>query len=243
MNGDERIRILPVLGYHRFGDDGPDGWYTWFRVPAATFEAQMQVLRAGGWQPITAGELLAALDDPNALPQRAVLITIDDAFRSVHDIALPCLVRCAFPAILFVPTAFIGGRNEFDRGWEPPERLCDWTHLRTLAGNGVSIQSHGVSHRPFSQLTLHQQEIELRQSRETLQEGVGQPVCMLAFPYGDAGKEEAALDELLAERGYRAACLFAGGWNSMPPAQPFRLARIPVGPDTELETVLPRIAG
>ena len=65
------------------------------------------------------------------------------------EVALPILKRFDAPAVMFVPTDYIGRRNTFDAGVEPDEAICDWEDLRALADQGVSIQSHASSHRRF----------------------------------------------------------------------------------------------
>jgi peptidoglycan/xylan/chitin deacetylase (PgdA/CDA1 family) len=43
------------------------------------------------------------------MPPRAVCITFDDGYRSVHDLALPILQEFKLPATVFVTTGFVGG--------------------------------------------------------------------------------------------------------------------------------------
>ena len=49
------------------------------------------------------------------------------------EVALPILKRFDAPAVMFVPTDYIGRRNTFDAGVEPDEAICDWEDLRALA--------------------------------------------------------------------------------------------------------------
>ena len=45
------------------------------------------------------------------MPPRAVCITFDDGYRSVHDLALPILQQFKLPATVFVTSGFVGGGN------------------------------------------------------------------------------------------------------------------------------------
>ena len=121
------------------------------------------------------------------------------------EVALPVLIRFRYPAVMFVPTGFIGGSNRFDASAEPEEAICDWDALRELDRNGVSIQSHGVSHRPFSELVPFEQEVELRESKRVLEDGLNRPVTLFAYPYGDTGGDSCRGSEQLRDAGYRAA--------------------------------------
>ena len=72
-------------------------------------------------------------------------------------------------------------------------------------------------------------------ARRLLEEGLDSAVESFAFPYGATGAEVAAVDAMLAGAGYRAGFVYKGGRFELPATAPFRLTRIPVGPDTNLE--------
>jgi peptidoglycan/xylan/chitin deacetylase (PgdA/CDA1 family) len=245
-----RGRTLAILGFHKIGEPPADGWDTWFYIPEATFVEQLSHLQEDGWQVIDLATLLRGLAEPNSLPERAALLTFDDGYRSMRTVALPWLLRFGYPAVLFVPTDFIGGRNTFDAA-EPEEALCDWEDLIELERQGVSVQSHGASHQPFSALTPAEQEAELRRSKTTLEAGLGKRVEVFSYPYGDDGvgsypyNHDGAssqvlrkVREMLKRVGYRAACLYGGGPTRLPAADHYRLARLAVGPDTDLQEEL-----
>jgi peptidoglycan/xylan/chitin deacetylase (PgdA/CDA1 family) len=126
----------------------------------------------------------------------------------------------------------------FDDGIEPREAMCDWDDLLELMTNGVSVQSHGVSHRRFSEISLEEQKDELMRSKSILENNLGSPVEFMAFPYGDDGKNKEHTKSCLRETGYQAACLYGGDSFVLPPANPYCLSRIAMGPDTNLEEVL-----
>ena len=140
-------RTLAILGFHKIGP-APGGWETWFYVPQATFVGYLDYLKEDGWQVLDVAAFLRGLAEPDSLPQRAALITFDDGYRSILDHGLPELRRFGYPAVMFVPTAFIGGHNNFDADNEPEEAICGWKELRELERCGVSVQSHGVPGRP-----------------------------------------------------------------------------------------------
>ena len=232
------IRTLAILSYHKIGEPPPDGWRTWFYVPEETFYGHLSYLREHGWQVIDLPALFKGITAPESLPERAALLTFDDGYRSMRTVALPWLLRFGSPAVLFVPTDYVGGFNGFDAGDEPEEVLCDWDDLRELERLGVSIQSHGASHRPFSKLSLPEQEEELTRSKTALEANLANPVEVFAYPYGDGGTEPRLTCRALERAGYRAACLYKGGPNPVPMVDPFRLSRLAVGPDTDLQVAL-----
>jgi peptidoglycan/xylan/chitin deacetylase (PgdA/CDA1 family) len=231
-------RSLAILGYHKIGEPPPGGWQTWFYVPEEIFVAHLNYLREHGWQVIDLLALFRGITAPESLPERAALLTFDDGYRSMRTVALPWLLRFGYPAVLFVPTDYIGGSNGFDAGCEPEEAICNWDDLRELERLGVSIQSHGASHRSFSKLSLPEQEEDLTRSRITLEAGLEKPVEVFAYPYGDGGTEPRSTGRALERAGYRAACLYKGGPNPLPIVEPYRLTRLALGPDTDLQIAL-----
>jgi peptidoglycan/xylan/chitin deacetylase (PgdA/CDA1 family) len=230
-------RTVAILGFHKIGP-APDNWATWFYIPRQTFVRYLSYLKENGWRVIDAAAFLRGLTKPASLPERAALLTFDDGYRSILRYGLPELQEFGYPAVMFVPTDFIGGHNSFDVEQEPEEAICGWKHLRELQRRGIAIQSHGVSHRALSGLSLAEQHEELRCSKALLEARLGRPVEVFSFPYGDGGADPKAIQKLLQRTAYRAACLYGGGPLRMPVGDRYRLARIAMGPDTDLAAEL-----
>mgnify|MGYP002145430983 CR=1 FL=1 len=100
---DDRYQTVPILCYHRFG--GASGKMS---VSPGNFAAQLDWLARNDYRVIRLSQLIGFLQGREALPKRAVVITMDDGYESVHRYALPLLRKHDFPATLFVYTDFIG---------------------------------------------------------------------------------------------------------------------------------------
>jgi peptidoglycan/xylan/chitin deacetylase (PgdA/CDA1 family) len=233
-------RIVAILAFHKIGQPPAHGWESWFYIPEEIFAGYLSYLHESRWQVIDLATCLQGLVTPDALPRRSVLLTFDDGFRSIRRVALPWLLEFRYPAVLFVPTDFIGGRNWFDAGEEPLEAICDWDDLRDLERYGVSVQSHGASHRHFSKLDLIQQKDELVRSKAVLEAVLRKSVTIFSYPYGDGGVDPGVQQTMLKQAGYASACLYKGGPIRLSNADPFRLPRIAMGPDTDLPAELER---
>lgn len=122
-----------VLMYHRFGEDR----YPSTNVREDAFREQLRLLAEGPWTVIDLRRLRAHLDDGAPLPERSVVITIDDAYRSVHDVAWPLLAEAGFPFTVFVAT------DPVDQGHGG---IMDWDQMRAMAAQGVTFANHGASH-------------------------------------------------------------------------------------------------
>lgn len=228
---------LAILSFHKIGEPPRGGWNTWFYIPERTFVRQLRFLEKHNWKVIDLATFLDGLVKPESLPRKAALLTFDDGYRSMRRIALPWLRRLGYPAVLFMPTRFIGRTNSFDAENEPQEAMCDWDDLHELERWGISVQSHGVSHRPFPSLGAAEQEEELLRSKRILERELGKPVEVFAFPYGADGrsaKQRGRLRRALQRAGYRAACAYGGGPKQFPIANPYKLPRLAMGPDTNL---------
>jgi len=117
---------LAVLTYHRVSDRGdavPPGLLS--ATPNA-FAAQMRWLAASG-RAVTAGEVLAARSGGAPLRPGAVLVTFDDAYRDVAEVAWPVMRAHGIRPLLFVPTAFPDGDERF---W------WDRLYAATMTGDG-----------------------------------------------------------------------------------------------------------
>lgn len=106
---------LVVLTYHRIDrpDSAADGRDP--RMVSATpegFAGQMAILRRN-FNPVSVETVVAAAVGQEALPERAVLVTFDDAVDDFAEHAAPVLARFDLPAAVFVPTAFAGRAD----GW------------------------------------------------------------------------------------------------------------------------------
>jgi len=229
-------RLVAVLGYHKIGQP-PDEWWSWQYVPGEVFTAQIELLRDDGWEAIEVERFIAGLRAPELIPPKSFLVTFDDAYRSLREDALECLDRLRLPAVVFAPTDFVGGWNRFDHDTEPREEICEWATLLELARHGVSIQSHGVTHRALSTLPLSEQEREAAASRHLLEKQLGSPVRLFAYPYGDPGDEQ-RLPGVLRRAGYEAAFGYGGGALRLPADNPYMLPRLAMGPDTDVREEL-----
>jgi len=123
-------------------------------------------------------------------------------------VAKNVLKKFGFPAVVFVPTDLIGKTNRFDREVEPEEAICDWSDLRALEDAGIRVESHGASHRKFSQLSAAERPEELVRSKRELEAKLGRRVSAFAFPYGDSGSDGESTRRELAEAGYEVGFLY-----------------------------------
>ncbi|QOY94676.1 polysaccharide deacetylase family protein [Massilia sp. UMI-21] len=238
-----------------------------------TFRWQMELLaRCFNVLPLYDAVRAAA---SGTLPPRAVCITFDDGYRSVHDLALPVLRELGLPATVFVTSGYIGQGNMWnDRIVEAVQTLpagqLDLSELglgayslrtlddrkitlgalierskylppqarhglvqrlealvgdglasglmltpemvRNLDRHGIEIGAHTVSHPILTSLDDTDAQAEIRVGKQQLEELLGKPVRLFAYPNGKVQKD---FDErhvrMVREAGFAAAFTTAVG--------------------------------
>ena len=185
-----------------------EGWQSEFAIEPRRLEAQLRFLLRRGYRPMTLG---AALRDSGSC--KALVVTFDDAYRSVLRTGLPLLARLGVPATVFVPTAFASSQesmawSEMAR-WRgtPFERELDcmtWEELRGLRDAGWEIGSHTRNHRDLASLADAEALSELSDSREDCERELGQPCTLLAYPFSSYDRR---VKDLARAAGYEAAVI------------------------------------
>lgn len=196
---------LRVLMYHKVNPQ-PDNPPC---VTPSLFAAQMEYLRAS-CNPISATEWLAARRGETTLPERAVLVTFDDGYRDNLLNAAPVLKRLGIPALIFLPTDFLGADRPLPHDEERarqgvPNPTLTWDETRRLLDYGFEIGSHGESHRIFSGLPTEVAAAEIRRSKVLLEERLGREVRCFAYVNGAPDTYDATTIEAVCAAGYEAA--------------------------------------
>jgi len=207
---------LRVLTYHRFGDAERDPWC----VSAEAFEQQM------AW--LAERRLAVSLDDVSRflrgeaeLADGSVLVTMDDGFSSVLRIAAPIMQRHRVPSVAYVTTALVGEISVSG------ERYLTWDEVARLPQAGVTVGSHGHTHRSVAQLDPRVARDEALRSKQLLQERIGAEVDSFAYPFGMRPDESPATARMLTECGFRTVLIAQHGTVRLG-ADPARLPRVKV---------------
>ena len=177
-----------VLCYHAVSD----AWPHPIAVGADAFERQLRLLLRRGFRPAPTAWILAG-------GRGLMHVTFDDAYRSVER-ALPALERLGVPATVFAcssladtgaPLAVSELRGDVARH---PQELATmrWDELRELAARGIDIGAHTASHPHLTRLSDAELNAELRSSRRRIEDELGRPCRLLAYPYGEYDERVAA---------------------------------------------------
>jgi peptidoglycan/xylan/chitin deacetylase (PgdA/CDA1 family) len=196
----ETPRRTPILVYHRFGPVLTDD----MTVRTATFQAQLNLIEERGYTVVPLKALLASLGkgaDPTKLPERSVVLTVDDGHRTVHSDLFPLIKRYRLPVTLFIYPSAISNADY----------ALTWQQLAEMKASGlVDVQSHTFWHPNFN---IERQRLapvayerlvrdQLTKSKAILEQRLGGKVDLLAWPFGI---HDPQLETWAAESGYVAA--------------------------------------
>jgi GT2 family glycosyltransferase/peptidoglycan/xylan/chitin deacetylase (PgdA/CDA1 family) len=182
-----------VLAFHAVSDLGDDPILAEYGVPPRRFAEHLDALARRGWRFVDLDAVLAALDGRAQLPEKALLVSFDDAYVDLLSEGCPILEEREIPALAFAVAGLTGGSNEWDQPLGAREmRLLDADGLRALRRHGVEVGSHGMNHQPLSKLTPEESEREVRESAEVL-ESIGLPrPRAFSYPHGEWNRPAAA---------------------------------------------------
>ncbi len=191
-------QLVPVLSYHNFSSGPSTNKLT---VSAKDFRAQLGYLKDNGFHVITVDQLLEFIDF-GQVPEKSVLISIDDGWISSYQIAYPLLKEYTANATLFVPTDFIKSGSSRAMSWEQLNEM--------VSDNTIDIQCHTKSHRDLSTINhgesfadyIRDVNHDVTDSKQVIFEKLGKQVTALAYPFGNTNPLVMAL---LGLHGYKAA--------------------------------------
>jgi len=174
-----------------------------YGVPPRLFEAQLDSLTEAGWTFVDLDAVLAGLACERELPRKALLLTFDDAYADLLDVASPILAARGLPGVVFAVAGKLGGTNEWDSKHRATTlELLDADGLRAVAAQRIEVGSHTVSHRPLTKLAGDELEPEIAGSATLLEEaGLPRP-RVFSYPYGEWSPPIAAI---AAAAGYEAS--------------------------------------
>lgn len=175
---------VPILTYHYVDDTPPPAgpYAEGLTVRTNDFVAEMDYLIENDYQTVSLADVYLAMAGQKALPVNPVVLTFDDGGLDNYEVAFPILSERGLTATFFVITGRVGAEGQMD-----------WDELREMAAQGMSVQSHTVSHPDLRGVSTSKLRSELVDSRQAIAEAIGEPSYVLSYPSGayDTGVIEA----------------------------------------------------
>jgi peptidoglycan/xylan/chitin deacetylase (PgdA/CDA1 family) len=162
------------------------------------FKKHLEILQDNNYRTILFDDHVR-LENKDSETTKQAIITFDDGNASDYSIAFPILCQYGFNATFFVTIKKIGS----------PEGLT-YRQLREMSNNGMSIQSHTMTHSFLPELSHKKTLWELQESKKILEQELGKSVDYLSLP---GGRCNATVKRIAIEVGYKGVCTSEIGYN------------------------------
>lgn len=129
---DDGVRVS-VLGYHDFSETQPE---TAMRIRTSKFRTQMETLRSLGISVVSLADFEAWKRGEKQIPEKSVLLTFDDGWKSVYTDAYPVLKEFGYPFTLFLYKKYVDGGG----------KALTTPMIEEMVKGGATLGSHSVSH-------------------------------------------------------------------------------------------------
>ncbi len=200
LSADEINTQVPILMYHHLSEDVTNSEM----VSPEQFEAQIRALSEAGYTGVSFDELQAYVLRSEPLPEKPVVITFDDGYRSNYTLAYPILQKYGMKATIFAVGVSFGTDHYKDTDYAITPHFGAAEAAEMTASGLISIQSHTYDmHQwpPYEtgsavrenilQLSGESEEAyvqalteDFTRSRALLEDATGRPVDVLAYPAG-----------------------------------------------------------
>ena len=167
-----RLKKVPILMYHEIGTI-PQGlernlWNLYISPEA--FKKQLDTLKNKGYNTITLKDLYEHWTYGKKIPEKPIVLTFDDGYRSNYEIAYKELIKRDMVATFFIIADKIDNPSYLSKEM-----------IKEMSMNQMEIASHTYYHSDLRTANL---EYELKNSKLKLEEITGQEVMSLCYPYG-----------------------------------------------------------
>jgi peptidoglycan/xylan/chitin deacetylase (PgdA/CDA1 family) len=212
---EDGVQVVPILCYHRFADSCDSN----LCIPTESFASQLEYLKQNGYHTISLSQLAEFLAYREAIPAKSVVITMDDGYRSIYDIAYPLLKKHGFTASLFIYTDFV----------QATSIAMTWDQVAELKAAGFEIGSHSISHADLTLKKETETETafltritrELVESKKIIDRKLNQDTVFFAYPYGSFNQKTLQVTQ---QAGYKLGLGIQNGGNPFF-ADPYALKR------------------
>ena len=136
---------IAVLMFHYFFDDtigesGPDSNY----YEKSLFEQDLKYLSENNYYFPTFKELRKYVDGELKLPQKSVIITMDDGHVDNYTIAYPLAVQYKVPITMFVVTSWTNPNDDLQKDMRNTGYVYMMSHTHEMHEGGCSGEQHGA---------------------------------------------------------------------------------------------------
>jgi peptidoglycan/xylan/chitin deacetylase (PgdA/CDA1 family) len=206
---------IRILMYHATPEEPVVNEQIFISVSERILRIQFELIRDLGYNVISLENALNILKQGQSINETFLVISFDDFFENILDVALPLLQEFGFKAVFFPATRYLDSDDPFpwidggQRYGKPGTREM----VKELASLGHEIGSHSHSHPRLKDLDEKQLNDELLSSKEILEDLIQTEIRFFSYPYGDINSFDPSVKEKLCELGYTCALTTLEGIN------------------------------
>ena len=217
---------IPVILYHHFASSGSPATV----VSGEQFAENMAALSDAGYTAVTTAQLIDYVYKGINLPEKPVMITLDDGYYSNYEIAYPVLREYDFCATIFT-IGVSNGKDTYKDTGEPITPHFGDAEMKEMAESGlISVQSHTFDMHQSSELDnpcrngvlpidgesesayIAAFSEDIARSQSQIEAVTGDAVIAFSFP---GGVRDTLADVLLWEAGIRITFVTQTGVNTI----------------------------
>lgn len=131
---------LPIIMYHHVTEN-PDkaGKYV---VTTKELENDFKYIKEKGYRTVTVNDMIKYINGEIQLPEKIIMITFDDGFKSVYKLALPILEKYNIKAVV-APIGIVTEEYTKNQNTDINYSYMTWEELRKISESTyVEVQNH-----------------------------------------------------------------------------------------------------
>ncbi|MBV8046822.1 MAG: poly-beta-1,6-N-acetyl-D-glucosamine N-deacetylase PgaB [Paludibacterium sp.] len=210
--GNPNARLI-ILCYHEVSESDV-GLSDPYAVNVKLLAQQLSWMRGQGYHFVSIDQILADRNGGAPLPDKSVLLTFDDGYRSVYTKVFPVLRQFNAPAVIALVGSWLAPRpdQEVKYGdlWVPRNRFVTWAQVREMQASGlVEVANHsyalhtGMTANPqgnaepalssrlytngqYETPAAYRQRVrdDLQKNSEVIRQETGKTPRVMVWPYG-----------------------------------------------------------
>jgi len=213
-----------IVTFHRVLDtEQPEG----LTVGVGLFEEYCRFFKRH-FNVVSLANLVDKLEEGGHL-NRELATTFDDRYRDNFEYAAPVLEKLGLPATFFIVTQWIG--TDVVPWWDRQQGVqypwMTWDQVRSLHERGFEFGVHTRTHVDLGTVVDIEAHEEILGARRELEERLGKPAELFAYPYGRLANLADVNRRLIRGAGFRCCCSCFGGVIDGG-TDPFHLRRVPI---------------